>query len=99
MTPSSYLTFLSFQVGVAKSNKGSEEMRTKIMALFKILRQVNNSLVFSHFKQDTTIDSDTDSFETDTSTVISDPTEVPTSITMMGIFFHGARPNNKWGAI
>ena len=86
MTPLSYVTFLSFQVGITKSNKGSEEMRTKIMVLFKILRQADNSFVFSHYKQDTIIDSDTYLFETDASTVISDRTEVSTSITMMGFF-------------
>ena len=57
-TFSSFVTFLSFQVGVAKATKGSEEMRSKIMALFKILRQADNTLAFSVYKTDAAIDID-----------------------------------------
>ena len=98
-TSSTYVTFLSFQIGVEKAIKGTEEMRNKIIALFKILRQADDTVAFSHYKLDAIIDPDTALFSTTSSLVISDPSDVPTSITRMGKFFHGARPNNKGGSI
>ena len=37
MVISTFVTFLSFQFNIDKATKGSEEMRTKISALFQIL--------------------------------------------------------------
>ena len=98
-TFSSFVTFLSFQIGVAKATKGSEEMRNRIMELFKILRQADKTLAFSIYKTDAAIDIDTNQYITNTSSIISLPEDVPTSITMMGKYFNGARPNNKGGNI
>ena len=96
---SPFVTFLSLQIGVAKATKGSEEMRSKIMDLFKILRQADDTIAFSVYKTDAVIDVDTNLYPTANSMVISDPEDIPTSITMMCKYFHGARPNNKGGTI
>ena len=98
-TASTFTTFLSFQFNVDKASKGSEEMRSKIIALFKILRQVDETLAFSMYKRDAIIDVESNLYTTPSSMVISDPSDVPTSITMMGKYFNGARPNNKGGNI
>ena len=98
-TFSSFVTFLSFQIGVAKATKGSEEMRNKIMELFKILRQADKTLAFSVYKMDAVIDIESNQYTTNSSSIISTPEDIPTSITMMGKYFNGARPNNKGGTI
>ena len=94
-----YVSFLSLQIGVDKSSKGSEEMRNKIIALFKILRLADETIAFSTYKTDAIADSTTKLFSTPSSAAIEDPKDVPTSITAMGKYFHGARPNNKGGTI
>ena len=96
---SPFITFLSFQFGVAKATKGSEEMRSKIIDLFKILRQADDTAAFSVYKTDAVIDVETNLYNTANSAVITDPADIPTSITMMCKYFHGARPNNKGGTI
>lgn len=96
---SPFVTFLSLQIGVAKATKGSEEMRNKIMDLFKILRQADDTIAFSIYKTDAVIDVDTNLYPTTSSAVITDLADIPTSITMMCKYFHGARPNNKGGTI
>ena len=93
---STYVSFLSFRFKVNKTdNKGSETMRKQICKLFKLLQQADDSLTFSHYKLDASPDADTGLFSTPQSVTLDDPENLPTSITAMGKFFFGARPNIK----
>ena len=94
-----HATFLTFAFEVPKSAKGSETMRLQISKLFKILRDADDSLAFSHYKLDSTLATDTNLHLTSTSLVIQDPDDLLTSITAMSKYFFGARPNSKGGTI
>ena len=74
-------------------------MRKKISKLFKILQQADETLTFSHYRLDAIPDNDTREFCTPLSATLDNPENIPTSITAMGKFFFGARPNNKGGII
>ena len=74
-------------------------MRNKIVELFTILRQADDTLAFSIYKTNAIIDVDTNLYSTPDTAVISDPADIPTSITMMCKYFHSACPNNKGGTI
>ena len=74
-------------------------MRLQISKLFKILRDADDLLAFSHYKLDLTLATDTNLHLTSTSLVIQDPDDLPTLITAMSKYFFGARPNSKGGTI
>ena len=90
-----HATFLTFAFTVPKSVKGSETMRLQLSKLFTILHDADDSLAFSHYKLESTLDTETNQQLTSTSLAIRDPDDLPTSITAMSKYFFGARPNSK----
>ena len=96
---STFVTFLTLRFTVKESKKGSEAMREEISKLYKYLLEADNTVSFTHYKLETEEDPETGEIVTDTNKVLDNPEDLPTSITSLGKFFFGARPNSKGGSI
>ena len=94
-----YATFITIRFDVKASAKGSETMRNKLCELYKVLLQADATIQFTKYKCDNKRDKETSKVITKTTDVLSNPENIPTSITAMSNFFFGARPNSKGGAV
>ena len=90
-----YGTFLTFRFNVEASVKATDTMQAKISKLYEILLQADDFISFSHYKLDIDHNPVTKEIITATSAMLDGPDDIPTSITSMGTFFFGAKPNSK----
>ena len=95
----SYVTFLSLQVTVPPSKKGTETMREAFRQLFKILQEADKDAAMSFYKESITYDDKGFPTPANSKYVIESPDDIPLSVTAIGKYFFGARPNSKGGAI
>ena len=94
-----YASFLSFQVTVSECKQGTSTMRTQFQNLFKIIKDADPDAVLSHYKTTTFHDNDGNLSPMAEKNVVIDAEDIPDSVTAMGKYFFGARPNSKGGSI
>ena len=82
-----YVTFLSFQVTVAASTKGSATMREKFQKLFAISQDADADAALSVYKTITTHDVDGTPAPISEKYFLEDPIDIPNSIITMSNFF------------
>ena len=97
-TNRAHFTFLQLTVNVSASKKGTDAMRENFCQVLTTLREADDSVILTHFKTDPE-QLDNDLYTCFTKHTIDDPTNLPTSITAIGKYFHGAKPKSDGGAI
>ena len=76
-------SFLMLRAEVISSKKGTETMQTKLVRIFSVLHEADDSIAFTPFKSD--IDKTTAGLVTSShSTTITSPDTLPHSITSLG---------------
>ena len=94
-----HVTFLSLQVTVATSKKGTETMREEFKRLFKIVQDSDPDAAISLYKETIEYDDKGSPSPIAAKYVIEVPEDIPESITAIGKYFIGARPNSRGGTI
>ena len=96
---STFVTFLSFQVTVSESKKGTATMKQKFQELFSIIKEADSDAALTLYKTTSVYDDNGHPTLIDSKHVIDDPDDIPDSVTAISKYFFGARPNSKGGAI
>ena len=91
-------SFLQIRFIVNASKKGTVAMREKLQTLVKTFHGVDETLIFTSYKTDA-IMSKTNLYTCAAKDTIQNPKDIPDSITAIGNYFHGAKPNSKEGMV
>ena len=94
----SEVSFLLFRVEVSESKKATEYMRATFAKLFTILLDADETVCFTIFKTDQCLNEEKNHVNS-ASTAITNPDQLPTSITALNKYFYGARPQSNGGVI
>ena len=94
----SFCTFVQLRCKVEASKQGTETMRKRFMKILTCLQEADPDVACSPFKTNKTKDSQGNilSLKKD---MIEKSKDIPSSITKIGKFFFGSRPNSKGGMI
>ena len=93
-----FYTFLQVRTAVSPSKKGTVVMRERLIGLFKSLQEADESLIITHYKTDA-VQSEDKLFSCPAKHALQSPDAIPESITAIGKFFHGAKPNSNGGMV
>lgn len=93
-----YFSFLQIRFTVNASKKGTVVLRDKLQTIVKIFRDADETLVFTSYKTDSIL-SDSKLYTCAAKNTIQNPTDIPDSITALGKYFHGAKPNSNGGMV
>ena len=93
-----YCSFLNVRVSVPESKKGTATMKAKLQEFFKLLQEADETALLSTFKLDPTPD-DEGQFTVKGGQALTSPHVLPDTITSLGKFFFGCRPNSKGGMV
>ena len=93
-----YTTYLKLAAEVGPSKKGTDTLRSKYGEILATLRECDESSAFAPYKQDIAKDASGNTISS-ASEIIASPSAIPASITAMGKYFSGTRPNSDGGTV
>ena len=93
-----FFSFLQVRFTVNASKKGTVAMREKLQTLIKTFREADESLVFTVYKTDSN-KSNANLYTCAEKNTLQNPKDIPDSITAIGKYFYGAKPNSNGGLV
>ena len=93
-----FFSFLQVRFTVNASKKGTVAMREKLQTLMKTFREADESLVFTLYKTDSN-KSNANLYTCAEKNTLQNPKDIPDSITAIGKYFFGAKPNSNGGLV